>query len=322
MSMKVFISYSHKDAVAAVRLHTQLASFRREGRLDAWFDRRIIPGYSIDKEIARELESCGLFLMLVSPDFLASDYCVNREMRRALERHHAGEARVVPIIVESSSDWRSSPLGELKALPRDGKPISEWPNENSAYMDIVNGLRRILDVDPGVSRSTFYNPAVRRTGETQSGAGRYRVQRDFDQIDRAEFRDRAFRVIRDHFKKAIAEIDSIDDVRGRFEADGANSFRCTVVNRARNRNRGTAHIAMYCASDGPNLGDIYWSFSEYASANQANGMLNVNADEYELYLSSLMGIGFPGDRERLTAEEAAERVWAEFLRQAGIVHAS
>ena len=124
--MKAFISYSHKDTVAAERLHTHLASLRREGRIDAWFDRRIMPGDPIDIEIAGELETCGLFLMLVSPDFLASDYCVDRELRRALERNHAGEARVVPIIVEPS-DWRSSPLGQLKALPRDGKAISEWP---------------------------------------------------------------------------------------------------------------------------------------------------------------------------------------------------
>ena len=61
---------------------------------------------TIDAEIAKELGSCDLFLMLVSPDFLASDYCVNREMKRALERHRDDEAHVVPIIVEPC-DWIS-----------------------------------------------------------------------------------------------------------------------------------------------------------------------------------------------------------------------
>ena len=164
--------------------------------------------------------------------------------------------------------------------------------------------------------------AIKPTRGTQSEGSRYRVRRDFDQIDRSDFRDRAFGVICEYFKKAIDQIDSIDDVRGRFEAGAANSFRCTVVNSARSRDRGTAHIAMYCGNDGFGLGDIYWSFSEYASANHANGMLNVDADEYELYLSSIMGIGFSGDKERLTSEEAAERVWAEFLRHAGIDYAS
>ena len=102
--MKVFISYSHKDCEALERLHTHLAPLRSEGLIDTWYDRQILAGGKIDAEIGRELESCDLFLMLVSPDFLASDYCVNREMKRALERHREDAAHVVPIIVEPC-DW-------------------------------------------------------------------------------------------------------------------------------------------------------------------------------------------------------------------------
>ena len=315
--MRAFISYSHRDAVAVERLHTHLAVLLRERRLDAWFDRRIVPGDQIDAEIARELEACDLFLMLVSPDSLASDYCVDREMRRALERHDAGEARVVPIIVEPC-DWSSSPLGQLKALPRDGKPISEWANENSAYLDVVNGLRRILDSAEDVLRPPSRNAAFRPTRGTYPQDRRYRVRRDFDEIDRTDFRDRAFKTIQNYFERAVAEIDSIDDVRGRFEAPTTKSFRCTVVNKALSRGSGTAHISVRCGSEDLGLGDIYWSFSKNASANQANGWLSVEADEYELYLSSMMGFGFSGDNKRLTAEEAAKSMWAEFISQAGI----
>ena len=112
--MKAFISYSHKDTQAVDRLHTHLASLRREGLIEAWYDRNILAGDPIDTEIDRELESCRLFLILVTPDFLESDYCVNREMRRALERHDLGEARVVPIIVEPC-DWTSSLLRQLRS---------------------------------------------------------------------------------------------------------------------------------------------------------------------------------------------------------------
>ena len=98
--MKAFISYSRKDEAALERLHIHLAVLRREGHIDEWFDREILAGGEIDAEIAERLESSELFLLLVSPDFLASDYCVEREMERALERHRSGEARVVPIIVE------------------------------------------------------------------------------------------------------------------------------------------------------------------------------------------------------------------------------
>ena len=82
--MKVFISYSHKDEAALERLHTHLAVLRRDGRIDDWFDREILAGGEIHAEITKRLESSGLFLLLVSPDFLASDYIVGQEMERAL----------------------------------------------------------------------------------------------------------------------------------------------------------------------------------------------------------------------------------------------
>ena len=141
--MEAFISYCHKDEAALGRLHTHLAVLRRDGRIDSWYDREILAGEDLDAEIKHKLESSGIILLLISPDFLASDYCVDEEMRRALERNRAGEARVIPIIVEPC-DWASTPLRDLKALPRDGNPISEWANQNKAYLDVVQELRRLL----------------------------------------------------------------------------------------------------------------------------------------------------------------------------------
>ena len=141
--MKVFISYSHKDDRALDRLHTHFAMLRQEGKITEWFDREILAGGEFNQEISEQLESCHLFLPLVSPDFLASNYCYEKEMTRALERRSAGVVHVVPIIIEPC-DWKASPLGELKALPRDGKPVVEWPNENAAFLDVVTELRRIL----------------------------------------------------------------------------------------------------------------------------------------------------------------------------------
>ena len=82
--MKVFISYSHKDAGALDRLHTHLAMLHRDGQIEAWYDREILAGADVDQEIIERLEASELILLLVSPDFLASDYCYEREMTRAL----------------------------------------------------------------------------------------------------------------------------------------------------------------------------------------------------------------------------------------------
>ena len=129
--MDAFISYSHRDAAALERLHVHLAVLRREGLIREWFDRDILAGDDLDGKIAMKLESSSLFLLLVTPDFLNSDYCVEREMSRALERQNLGEARVVAIIVEPC-DWQSTPLRAIKVLPHDGKPVADWTNPNSA----------------------------------------------------------------------------------------------------------------------------------------------------------------------------------------------
>lgn len=310
--MKVFVSYSHKDEAVLERLRTHLAMLRRDGRIDEWFDRDILAGGEIDAEIAERLESSGLFLLLVSPDFLASDYCVEREMERALERHRSGDARVVPIIVEPC-DWTSTALRDLKALPQDGKPISDWTNENNAFLDIVQELRRVLDAAE-VPRQLEQGETTVQAADGQAEVRRYRVKRDFDEIDRGDFRDAAFGIFRNYFERAVAEIDAIEDLRGRFTSLSAVSFTCTIVNRA--REHGTAHITVHGRREHIGFGDISFSFAENAPPNTANGMFTVEADEYELYLSSMMGFG--GQQARLTPEAAAEQLWESFLEQAGV----
>ena len=314
--MKGFISYSHKDETALERLRTHLAVLRRDGRIDEWFDREILAGGEIDAEVAERLESSGLFLLLVSPDFLASNYCVEQEMGRALERHHSGDARVVPIIVEPC-DWASTPLRDLKALPRDGKPVSDWVNENNAYLDVVQDLRRALEAEE-VPRAPEQEEARIQLGPAQPSVRRYRVKRDFDEIDRSDFREAAFGVIRDYFERAVAEIEAIEDLRGRFVSLSAISFTCTIVNRA--REHGTGHITVHGRREKVGFGDISYSFSENAPPNTANGMFTIEADEYELYLSSMM-MGIGQHEEKLSPETAAEQLWEEFLQQAGVTSA-
>lgn len=314
--MRAFISYSHRDADALDRLHVHLANLQREGRIETWYDREILAGEVLDDEISEELEAAELFLLMVSPDFIASNYCVEREMQRALERHEAGAARVVPIIVEPC-DWAAMPqLRRLKAVPKDGLPISEWTNANTAYLDVIQEIRRIIDA--GVSNALDSTADEKQPATTPQAAPRYRVQRDFDEIDRSEYRDAAFTAIKEYFKLAIGEIDAVEGLRGRFVDRGANSFGSTVVNRG--RQHGTAHITVHCRNAGFALGDIYFSFNENAADNTANGGFNVSSDEYEQFLVVTMSM-FGNEPNRLNPEQAAKYLWNQFIEQAGISHA-
>ena len=179
--MKVFISYSHRDENALNDLHTHLAMLRRESLIDQWYDRKILPGDRIDREIEENLESCNLFLALVSPDFLNSNYCYETEMQRAIEKHEQGDMRVIPLIIEPC-DWKSSPLSQFKSLPKDGKPVSEWNNPNSAYLDIVTELRRIVRDEQFITNEQVLNQTSQFEPAVQE---RYRIRKDFDEIDRS-----------------------------------------------------------------------------------------------------------------------------------------
>ena len=116
-----------------------------EGLINPWHDRRLLPGDDFSKEISSELENADVVLLLVSPDFVSSDYCWGIEMKRAIERQEAGQTRVIPVILRPV-DWHTSPFGKLKALPRDGQPVTAkaWNDRDEAFLDIAEGLRKLV----------------------------------------------------------------------------------------------------------------------------------------------------------------------------------
>jgi hypothetical protein len=278
-----------------------------------------LAGADIDNEITSELKDSDIFLAMVSPDFLNSKYCYEREMTKAIERHEEGSLRVIPLILEPC-DWQSSPLAKLKALPKDGKPISIWTNENTAYLDIITELRRILTAPPKPvdSRAKATAETV-GSGERQPNK-RYRIKRQFDTIDRDDFREKAFGIIRDYFRRSIDELNEIGEpIRARYEPMSDRSFSCTVLNKA---SRGQeAHITVHGDSSSSFGGDISYSFSRRTPNNTANGFIRIAADEYELYLK-LDNFSFMRSRneEPRSPEEAAEALWHEFISHAGIDH--
>jgi hypothetical protein len=141
--LRVMYSYSHLDEVFKDELHTALAALRREGAIDVWQDRQILPGSEFDKDIAQALEASDIIILLVSKYFIASDYCWSVEMKQAVERHAQGTAAVLPVILKPA-DWKTSPFGKLTALPKDGKPIIEWQNPDAAWADVAEGMRRLV----------------------------------------------------------------------------------------------------------------------------------------------------------------------------------
>lgn len=142
--IEVFISYSHRDDDLRQELDIHLANLKRQKKIAAWHDRAIEAGEEWEAQIKRNLESAQIILLLISPLFMASDYCYDIEMQRAIERHNAGTARVIPIILRPC-DWRGSPFSKLQILPKDAKPVTQWSDRDAAFLNVVEGLRQALN---------------------------------------------------------------------------------------------------------------------------------------------------------------------------------
>ena len=150
---------------------------------------------------------------------------------------------------------------------------------------------------------------------TPTATSRYRLKRDYDEIDRADFRRTAFNLIHDYFRKSIDEIDQIEDVRARFEELGPRCFTCTILNKA--KRDGTAHITIHESSESHGLGDIYYSNTEAASPNTANGSFQIKSNDYDLYFEA--GAFFTGETEQqMSPQYVANTLWDQFIQDAGI----
>jgi len=145
-ALELFCSYSHEDEALLNVLEKHLSTLKRRGYVSTWHDRNISAGKEWESEISSHLNTAHIILLLISADFLASDYCYSIEMKRALERHAAGEARVVPIILRPVH-WEDPSLQKLQVLPTNSKPVTTWPmppTYDDAFLDIVRGLEKVV----------------------------------------------------------------------------------------------------------------------------------------------------------------------------------
>jgi hypothetical protein len=143
--LRLFISYSHRDEDLCRELETHLGVMKRQGLVAAWHDRMIPAGSEWRKEIDQQLAQADLILLLVSADFIASEYCYEIELEQALIRHRAGTARVVPILVRPAEGWQRLAFGELQALPQEGRPVTGFASHDDAWVHVVGGLRAVIE---------------------------------------------------------------------------------------------------------------------------------------------------------------------------------
>ena len=144
MLLNLFISYAQVDRPFRDELANHLSTLRRQEVIRDWFDGDVTAGSERWQAVRQQLQHAHLILLLVSADFLASDVCYSQEMRAAMHRHEARKARVVPILVRPT-DWQGAPFAKLAVLPSNRQPVSLWSNHDEAWLEVVQGIRRVID---------------------------------------------------------------------------------------------------------------------------------------------------------------------------------
>ncbi len=142
--IELFYCYARKDQDLRDELDTHLSALHRSGLVKSWYDGGITPGTPWEEEIEAHLNAANIILLLISPDFIKSDYCYSKEMTRAIARHEAGDARVLPILPRPV-DWTGAPFSKLQMLPTNARPVTLWPDRDEAFKNVALEIRQVVN---------------------------------------------------------------------------------------------------------------------------------------------------------------------------------
>ena len=265
-------------------------------------------GEMVDGELIRFRLGRRMVLGMVAG---ASAYCYDIEMKRALERHERGEARVIPVILRPC-EWKEAPFGKLMATPRDGKPVTSFPDLDEAFLQVTQAIRQA--VTGGGSRTgpaPFPNRADMQSvvrPEPGPRSSNLRLPRSFSDADKDRFRDDAFEYIAKYFENSLDELaERNPGIEVNFRRIDANQFTATGYNDGRK--------AAWCrifTGHGVMGNGIAFSANESIGIGGFNESLSINSDADGIYLKPL-GMRMRETSGRLTFEGAAELYWEIFI---------
>jgi internalin A len=143
--VKLFISYAREDQPYREQLDKHLSTMKRNGAIEVWHDEFIGAGKEWDQEIKQALHDTNIIVLLISSDFLASNYINNVEVKQAIEKYEKGEVKIVPVIVRSCHWQRDPVISKFQALPRPADPVKSWDDADEAWTNVVEALGDLVE---------------------------------------------------------------------------------------------------------------------------------------------------------------------------------
>lgn len=313
---RVFFSYSHKDEALRDELEAHLALLKNQGLIEVWHDRRIAAGSVLDESIDKEMEAADVILLLVSSDFLASWYCYSKEMTRAMQRHEAKEARVIPVILRAC-DWSSATFGKLLAAPKDGRPVNSWPDKDEAFADVAKQVRIAVQgqsnaaIAPIAATLRPRSEAYAVSMNSLPRSSNLRLAKKFTEQDRNSFLRDAYDFVSKFFNGSLNALKERNpEVTFTFDQIDTRRFSAVVYMHGKTASECSIRLD---SLGGRSSNGIAFSHDASARSGSFNEMLNVEATEQALFLKPL-GMAWSGNKEQhLSAEGAAEFLWDLFV---------
>ncbi|MDM3000244.1 MULTISPECIES: toll/interleukin-1 receptor domain-containing protein [unclassified Citrobacter] len=314
MTTLVF-SYSHADEALRNELEKHLSPLKRMGKISTWHDRRIVPGQEFENQIDHYFSQADIILLLISSDFIASDYCYQVEMTNALERHKRGEAVVIPVILRECA-WHQLPFGSIMAATVDGKPITKFASHDEGYVQVVNAVSRaIANMEakkPQQSASTAsVNPMLQATDNVFTPrSSNLSLPKRFTDLDKDRACRDGFEYVARYFEGSLTELKKRHaGLEVDFHRPDNDSFTCAVyINGGK-----VGQCGIWCSSRHMGFGDICYSQSG-VTRNSCNESLSVADNGQTLGFRTLMGLGYSNSRDSLlTNEGMAEHLWDMFF---------
>jgi hypothetical protein len=298
---------SHADENLRDQLEKHLSGLKHQGVIDTWHDRRIPAGYAFNSEIDAHIESADIILLLVSSDFLASEYCYDREMKRAMQRHERGAAIVIPVILRPC-DWHDAPFGRLLAAPKDGRAITLWPNPDEAFLDVVKGIKSAI---PRRRSPERYSDDSKRMDVPPSSpvmrSSNLRVAKRFVQLDRDRFLHDGFEYLAKYFENSLKELSLRNhEIDQNFRRIDANRFTASAY-------REGEKVCECSVFLGGMTGGIAYAMRDDARSG-FNESLSVENDDQSLYFKALGMQSSSRSADKLSFQGAAEFFWDLFIR--------
>lgn len=310
---RIAFSYSHVDEGLRNHLDVHLAGLKRRGLIETWHDRQLIAGDELDHAIDKNFQEADVILLLVSPEFIASNYCYEVEMTRALERHAKGEVRVIPVILRPC-DWHDLPFGKLLASPPDGKPIIKFPTLDDGFLEVVRAIKSAISTlgsaaTAEIAQSKIGESASRDTEAKNSWrSSNLGILKKFSDKEKDRFLREAYAYISGYFENSLKELQKRNaEIEIAFQQRNANGFEATIYIDGERK----CHCGIWLSTSGFSRTEILFSGNGITegSYNESLSLMDDGRTQ------GLMPLGMMSrlEKKMLTFEGAAEMYWSALI---------